>query len=58
MNQTYDKLWLILDTIEKKLMRAKLWSTMADDYDKNIKNALEEIKTAKQKLEKNLTIKD
>tara|TARA_R110002124_G_scaffold228918_1_gene394221 strand:- start:185 stop:361 length:177 start_codon:yes stop_codon:yes gene_type:complete len=58
MNQTYDKLWLMLDTIEKKLMRAKLWSTMADDYDKNIKNALEEIKTAKQKLEKNLTIKD
>tara|TARA_R110002153_G_scaffold194463_4_gene347888 strand:- start:1402 stop:1548 length:147 start_codon:yes stop_codon:yes gene_type:complete len=48
----------MLDTIEKKLMRAKLWSTMADDYDKNIKNALEEIKTAKQKLEKNLTIKD
>ena len=58
MNQTYDKLWLMLDTIEKKLMRAKLWSTMADDYDKNIKNALEEVKTAKQKLEKNLTIKD
>lgn len=58
MNQTYDKLWLILDTIEKKLMRAKMWSTMADDYDKNIKSALEEVRLAKQKLEKNLTIKD
>jgi hypothetical protein len=58
MNQTYDKLWLILDTIEKKLMRAKLWSTMADDYDNNIKGALEEVRLAKQKLEKNLTIKD
>lgn len=57
MNQTYDKMWLLLDTIEKKLLSAKIWSTMADDYDINIKNALKEVREAKQKLEKNLTIK-
>tara|TARA_R100001509_G_scaffold43875_1_gene23820 strand:+ start:351 stop:524 length:174 start_codon:yes stop_codon:yes gene_type:complete len=57
MNQTYDKLWLILDTIEKKLLSAKHWSTSADEYHQNIKEALIQIKEAKQKLEKNLTIK-
>ena len=57
MNQAYDKLWLILDTIEKKMLSAKRWSTSADDYDKNIKEALRQVKEAKQKLEKNLTIK-
>ena len=57
MNQTYDKLWLILDTVEKKLLSAKRWSTSADDYDKNIKEALSQVKEAKQKLEKNLTVK-
>lgn len=57
MNQTYDKLWLILDTVEKKLLSAKRWSTSADNYDKNIKEALGQVKKAKQKLEKNLTIK-
>ena len=57
MNQTYDKLWLILDTIEKKLLSAKRRSTSADEYHQNIKEALIQIKEAKQKLEKNLTIK-
>ena len=57
MNQTYDKLWLTLDTIERKLLSAKRWSTSADDYDQNNKEALNQVKEAKQKLEKNLTVK-
>ena len=57
MNQTYDKLWLTLDTIERKLLSAKRWSTSVDDYDQNIKEALKQVKEAKQKLEKNLTVK-
>ena len=51
MNQTYDKLWLTLDTIERKLLSAKRWSTSSDDYDQNIKEALNQVKEAKQKLE-------
>ncbi len=56
MGHHEQKLWLILDEAEKKLLRAKHMVNKYDEYYVEIINALEKIKIAKEKLEKELDI--
>ena len=47
-----DKLWLLIDSTYKKLLRARLWTTSLDDYKQDIEDAIKALETAKQKMEK------
>ena len=49
-----DKLWLVLDDIEKKLKRTRYWITSLDDYESDVLDALRSIQAAKEKLQKKL----
>ena len=46
-----DKLWLLIDSTHKKLLRARLWTTSLDDYKKDIEDAIKALEKAKKKLE-------
>ena len=46
-----DKLWLMVDSILKKLLRAQYWTTSIDPYKQDIDQAVESLKKAKKKLE-------
>ena len=46
-----DKLWLLIDSTHKKLLRARLWTTSLDDYKQDIENAIKALEAAKKKLE-------
>ena len=47
-----DKLWLLIDSTHKKLLRARLWTTSLDDYKQDIENAIKALEAVKIKLEK------
>ena len=47
-----EKLWLLIDSTHKKLLRARLWTTSLDDYKQDIENAIKALEEAKRKLEK------
>jgi len=46
-----DKLWLLLDSVLKRLKHAKYWSTSVDSYDKNIKESIKQLEDALKKIE-------
>lgn len=46
-----DKLWLLIDSTHKKLLRARFWTTSLDDYKQDIEDAIRALETAKKKLE-------
>jgi len=49
-----EKLWLLLDGVLKKLLHGKYWSTSADDWDGDLKKAIEHIQAAIEKIEKEM----
>jgi chaperonin cofactor prefoldin len=49
-----EKLWLLLDGVLKRLVGGKFWSTSADEWDDDLKNALESLRAAMKKIEKNI----
>ena len=46
-----EKLWLMVDSILKKLLRAQHWTTSIDPYKQDIDQAVESLKKAKKKIE-------
>ena len=46
-----DKLWLLIDSTHKKLLRARLWTTSLDDYKQDIEDAIKALEEAKRKME-------
>ena len=48
-----DKLWLLIDSVHKKLLRARLWTTSLDDYKKDIEDAIKALEEAKENWRKN-----
>ncbi len=46
-----DKLWLLIDSTHKKLLRARFWTTSLDGYKKDIEDAIRALERAKKKLE-------
>ena len=46
-----DKLWLLIDSTHKKLLRARLWTTSLDDYKQDIEDAIKALEQAKKKIE-------
>jgi hypothetical protein len=46
-----DKLWLLIDSTHKKLLRARLWTTSLDDYKQDIEDAVRALENAKKKIE-------
>ena len=47
-----DKLWLLIDSTHKKLLRARFWTTSLDDYKQDIEDAIKALEKVKQKMEK------
>lgn len=54
LSMNNDKLWLVLDDIEKKLKRTRYWITSLDDYESDVLDALRSVQAAKEKLQKKL----
>ena len=54
LSMNNDKLWLLLDGVEKKLKRARYWVTSLDDHESDVIEALRNVQEAKRKLQKNL----
>jgi len=52
MNQTEQKMWLLIDGVVKKLKRAKYWTTSVDDYNKEFIMALVLLEEVLKKIEK------
>tara|TARA_R100000908_G_C3712785_1_gene118727 strand:- start:597 stop:830 length:234 start_codon:yes stop_codon:yes gene_type:complete len=46
-----EKLWLLIDSTHKKLLRARLWTTSLDDYKQDIEDAIKALEEAKKKIE-------
>jgi hypothetical protein len=46
-----DKLWLLIDSIHKKLVRARYWTTSLDDYKQDIEDAIKALEEALKKIE-------
>ena len=46
-----DKLWLLIDSTHKRLLRARLWTTSLDDYKQDIEDAIKALEEVKKKLE-------
>lgn len=46
-----DKLWLLIDSVHKKLLRARLWTTSLDNYKEDIEEAIKALESAKKKIE-------
>ena len=46
-----DKLWLLIDSTHKKLLRARLWTTSLDNYKQDIEDAIKALEEVKRKLE-------
>ena len=54
LSMNNDKLWLLLDSVEKKLKRARYWVTSLDDHEADVLDALRNVQAAKEKLQKKL----
>ena len=50
-NMDNDKLWLLIDSTHKKLLRARFWTTSLDDYKQDIEDAISALEEVKRKLE-------
>ncbi len=50
-NMDNDKLWLLIDSTHKKLLRARFWTTSLDDYKQDIEDAIKALEEVKRKLE-------
>lgn len=50
-NMKNDKLWLLIDSTHKKLLRARLWTTSLNDYKQDIEDAIRALEQAKKKIE-------
>ena len=46
-----DKLWLLIDSTHKKLVRAMYWTTSLDDYKQDIEDAIKALEEALKKIE-------
>jgi len=46
-----DRLWLLIDSTHKKLLRARLWTTSLDNYKQDIEDAIKALEEVKRKLE-------
>jgi hypothetical protein len=46
-----EKLWLLIDSTHKKLVRARFWTTSLDSYKQDIEDAIKALEEAKKKLE-------
>lgn len=46
-----DKLWLLIDSTHKKLVRARYWTTSLDDYKQDIEDAIKALEEALKKIE-------
>ena len=46
-----EKLWLLIDSVHKKLLRARFWTTSLDDYKQDIEDAIKALEAAKRKME-------
>ncbi len=46
-----EKLWLLLDSVLKKMKHAKYWTTSIDNYNENIKEAIKHLEEALKKIE-------
>ena len=49
-----EKLWLLVDSVHKKLLRARLWTTSLDDYKQDIEDAIKALEEAKKKIEEEI----
>ena len=54
INEHYSKQWLLIDSVLKKLKRAKMWSTFLDSHNENLEKAIAELEEALKKLEKTI----
>ena len=52
-----EKLWILLDGVLKKLLHGKYWSTSADEWNDDLKKAIEHIQEAMKKIEKEMSKK-
>jgi len=50
-NMDNDKLWLLIDSTHKKLLRARFWTTSLDNYKQDIEDAIKALEEVKRKLE-------
>ena len=46
-----EKLWLLIDSTHKRLLRATLWTTSLDNYKQDIEDAIKALEKAKRKME-------
>ena len=46
-----DKLWLLIDSTHKKLLRARFWTTSLDNYKQDLEDAIKALEKVKRKLE-------
>ena len=46
-----EKLWLLVDSVHKKLLRARLWTTSLDDYKQDIEDANKEAQEAEKRAQ-------
>ena len=46
-----NKLWLLIDSVLKRLNHAKYWTTSIDPYKEDIMKAIESLEIARKKIE-------
>jgi len=46
-----EKLWLLVDSVHKKMLRARLWTTSLNSYQQDIEDAIKALESAKKKIE-------
>ena len=46
-----EKLWLLIDTVHRKLLRARFWTTSLDDYKQDLEDAIRALEVVKKKIE-------
>ena len=51
MNEQEQKMWLLIDSVVKKLKRARYWTTSVDDYNKEFLMALLLLEEVLRKIE-------
>ena len=49
-----EKLWLLIDSIHKKLLRARFWTTSLDSYKQDIEDAIKALEETLKKLEEEM----
>jgi hypothetical protein len=46
-----EKLWLLVDSVHKKMLRARLWTTSLNSYQQDIEDVIKALESAKKKIE-------